>query len=244
MARTVYRVFVDESGVRAHGPKTSEHFVMSACIVPNARKADLLATLAQIRIDLGQPAGHTIAFKNLSHQSRLHLAKKLGAVPYLTISNVIVCKRELPVAMSDVDAAYLYTLRYLLERVTWFVDDHGGQAYVTFAHIDRFKIMKLHSYIGILRADPSVQIRWQALFLPVRMETMQGNDFLQVADATASSAAQAFEPDRHGNVEPGYLQALRPRLYRRGRGAITSYGMKLHPTAMATDSRYLWVGQL
>ena len=138
--RTTYRVYVDESGIRAHGPKTSRHFVMSACIIPDMQKADLLGRLAQLRVDLGQPVGQTIAFKRLSHQSRLHLAQSLGRIPYLTITNVIVCKRELPRAMADVDAAYLYTLRYLLERVSWYVDERGGQAYVTFAHIDRFRI--------------------------------------------------------------------------------------------------------
>jgi hypothetical protein len=243
VTRTVYRVFVDEAGVRAHGPRTSQHFVMSAAILPDPRKHDLLATLAQLRVDFRQPAGHTISFKNLSHQSRLHISQMLARLTYLTVTNVVVCKREVPAPMQNVDDAYLYTLRFLLERVSWFVDDRYGQAYVTFAHIDRFKIAKLDAYVELLRKSDT-QIRWGALFLPVRMQTMQGNDLLQVADATASATAQAFEPDQFGNVEDRYLRALAPRLYRRPPGPITSYGMKLHPTSMANDPRYAWVKAL
>jgi hypothetical protein len=218
---------------------------MSAVIVADSRKADLLAALAQLRVDFKQPVGHTLAFKNLSHQSRLHMAQTLAGLDFVTVTNVIVCKREVPVPMQDVDGAYLYTLRYLLERISWYVDDRGGQAYVTFAHIDRFKIAKLDAYVQTLQASGSqTEIRWRALFLPVRMMTMQGHDFLQVADATASATAQAFEPDQYGNTEDRYLRALAPRLYRRGRGPITSYGMKLHPTTMVNDARYQWVSTL
>lgn len=243
MARTVYRVYVDESGVRAHGPKTSQHFVMSAAILPDSRKPNLLATISQLRLDFRQPIGHTIAFKSLSHQSRMHIAQTLSKMHDLTVANVIVCKREVPTPMQNVDQAYLYTLRFLLERVSWFVDERLGQAYVTFANIDRFKIAKLHVYVELLKMSDT-QIRWRALFLPVRMQTMQGNDLLQVADTTASATAQAFEPDQFGNVEDRYLRALAPRLYRRPPGPITSYGMKLHPTSMASDPRYAWVKTL
>jgi len=243
MARTPYRVYVDESGVRAHGPRTSKHFVLSAVILPDSLKYDLLAALAQLRIDFRQPVGHPIAFKNLSHQARLHISQALGQLSYVTVTNVVVCKRELAVPLTDVDDAYLYTLRFLLERVSWFVDDSGGQAYVTFAHIDRFKIAKLDAYVRLLQNLPT-QIRWPALFLPVRMQTMQTNDLLQVADTAASATAQAFEPDQFGNTEDRYLRALAPRLYRRPPGPITSYGMKLHPRSVVNDPQYAWVTSL
>jgi hypothetical protein len=237
--RTIYRVFVDESGVRAHGPKTSKHFVLSACIFPDQNQPDVLSTVADIRVNLRQPPAHTISFKDLTHQSRVYVVSRYAALPYLTVTSVIVCKREVPKPMTDLDGAYLYTLRFLLERISWFVDDAKGQAYVTFAHIDYFKIDKLHEYVETLRHQHT-EIRWQALFLPVRMQTMQGNDFLQVADTVASATAQAFEPDRFGNVEQRYLRDLGPRIYRRGR-KVTSYGLKLHPRKMAQDAAYSWV---
>jgi len=241
--RTSFYAYVDESGVRKHGPKTSQHFVMSAVILPGSQKAPLLMTLAQLLRDLGMAIGRTIQFKELSHQSRLRVSQVIAAVGYLRITNVIVCKRHLQLQMADVDGAYLLTLRYLLERISWHVDDRGGQAYVTFAHIDRFKIAKLHAYIAVLQ-NSNTEIRWPALHLPMRMETMQANDFLQVADATASATAQGFEPDRFGNTEDRYIRSLAPRLYRRLGGRITSYGMKLHPTSAASLAEYAWVATL
>lgn len=64
----------------------------------------------------------------------------------------------------------------------------------------------------------NTEIRWRAVHLPVRMQPMQDSDFLQVADLTASSTGQAVEPDRFGNTERRYIEAIAPRLYQRGSG--------------------------
>lgn len=243
VARIPFYAYADESGIRKHGPKTSAHFVLTASIIPATEKAALLNELARLRVNMGLPVGQAIQFKNLPHQSRVHVTQALAELPYLTIANVIVCKRRLQLQIADVDDAYLLTLRYLLERISWYVDDKNGQAYVTFAHIDRFKISKLHEYVTQLQGR-NTQIRWRALHLPVRMETMQTNDFLQVADLTASATGQAVEPDRFGNTERRYVEALAPRIYRYPGGKITSYGMKLHPTRVVGDPEYAWISDL
>ncbi len=234
---------MDESGVRKHGPKTSQHFVMSAVVVPDARRTALLSELVTLRRDLRVPAGKPLSFKDMPHQSRLRVCQFVSRLPYLTIANVIVCKRRLQTQMSDVDGAYLLTLRYLLERISWCVDDLNGQAFVTFAHIRGFRVAKLHAYVAVLQASDT-EIRWQALHLPIRMETIQTNDFLQVADSTASATAQAFEPDRFGNTEPRYVNEIARRLYRRANGRNMSYGMKIHPTSAVNLSEYAWVNAL
>lgn len=216
---------------------------MSGVIMKSSDRVQALGMLAQLRTDLGMPTGATLHFNQMAHSSRVHVTSTLGKQPYLTIANVIVCKRELALQIADLDAAYLLTLRYLLERISWYIDDRGGQAYVTFAHIDRFKVSKLDAYIALLQSS-STEIRWQALHLPVRMETMQANHFLQIADSTASGTAQAFEPDRFGNIERRFLEAMAPRLYRRPPGKLSSYGMKIHPTSAITLPAYAWVNSL
>lgn len=58
-------------------------------------------------------------------------------------------------------------------------------------------------------------------------------EVLLTADIAVSATAKAVEPDRYGNTEPRYLENLRPRLYRRPLGNITSYVLKTLPTSEA-----------
>jgi hypothetical protein len=245
MARTTYRVYVDESGIRSHSPKSSDHFVMSAVMLPNSQEPRARAMLAGLRSDFKMPAGTVLSFKDLPHAKRVHISKTVAAQPYIGITNVVVCKRLFARPETDVDLAYLYTLRFALERISWYIDTKGGKAYVTFAHIKGFKIAKLLSYVNKLQAmGTGTEIRWDALYLPVRMDTVATIECLQIADTAASATGQAFHTDEFGNVEPRYLMTIRRRLYRHPTGPITSYGMKLHPTSAVTDPRYEWVAKL
>jgi len=73
----------------------------------------------------------------------------------------------------------------------------------------------------------------------VRINHPKKLELLQVADITASSVLKAFQPDRHGVTEQRYLTEFAPRLYRRPPGALTSYGMKLHPSSARASFPWL-----
>jgi hypothetical protein len=75
--------------------------------------------------------------------------------PLAAITSVIVCKHIVQqpfpggglAYISRPDPMYLWAVRLLLERVSWFIRDHGGgSSVVTFAHLTRFKGQKLHDY--------------------------------------------------------------------------------------------------
>jgi hypothetical protein len=146
------------------------------------------------------------------------------------------------VLIHEEDASYLYTLRFLLERLSWLGRPHGGAVEYTLAHIVRFQIRKLRQYEASLKANKACSIRWDYL-LPGKIEQPTRVEELQLADLAASATAAAFEPDRFGNTEPRYLTELAPRLYRH-RGNLTSYGLKMHPWNAATKAAYAWVQSL
>jgi hypothetical protein len=55
---------------------------------------------------------------------------------------------------------YLWALRILLERISWWIRDHGnGTSVVTFAHITNFRTHKLHNYRSALAMSPT-NIHW------------------------------------------------------------------------------------
>lgn len=213
--------------------------MVSAIIVPDSDDARLRAELAQLRAALGRHPGHVLHFMKFSHSQRLKAAQDIANCSLATIVNVIVHKdligQPLPAGemayISRPDPMYLWALRLLLERISWFVDDNGGTgAIVTFAHLKGFRAQKLHDYRQALETSDGVDIRWKVFDgHPLRIDSPQAVELLQVADTTASALFRAIEPDRYGNTEPRYLQELGPKLYRRGRADVTSYGLKTFP---------------
>jgi len=238
--------FVDEAGQRARSAKSSDHFVMSAVVVPDENLTDATAVLAALRADLGRRAGDTLHWRNIrGHSQRLRLVQVMGAQPWLTVASVVVCKPHLTGPALDDDTAYLYTLRYLLERLSWLARDQGRILTGTLAHIVRFKIGKLRAYESILRQAPDCQVAWQSLN-PAGFAIDQPHrvELLQFADAAASATFTAFERDAFNNTETRYLTELSPRLYRRPPGPLTSYGPKMHPWTDSARAAYPWVAAL
>jgi hypothetical protein len=127
-----------------------------------------------------------------------------------------------------------------------FVRDNGdGRAIVTFAHVRRFKSQKLHEYREALRgADTG--IHWPSFAdHPFRINAPDRVELLQMADTVASAIYRAVEPDQFGNAERRYLDELLPKVYRRGAGPVTSYGLKVFPSAeCASEGTLNWLSTL
>lgn len=239
--------YVDEAGVRSHSKASSDHFVMSAVVVADEDAGAAADFLAQLRVDLRRRPGDPLHWQNFNaHSDRLHAAKSLSSQEWATISSVVVCKRHLVgTSPLDEDQAYLYTLRFLLERLSWYARDSSAIMTYTLAHILRMELSKLREYEANLRSDFDCRVHWPALDpkggcidQPKRIE------MLQAADIAASATFAAFNPDKFGNVEPRYLQELSPRLYRRGLSSVASYGLKMHPWNGSTKAAYPWVAAL
>jgi hypothetical protein len=243
----VLRAFVDESGGRAVTAKSTDYFVMAAVVIDDTAIAVASETLTQMRQDLGRRPGDPLSWKNLkSHSQRLRAAQLLAAAP-VTISSVVVCKRYLATALPSEDHAYLYTLRFLLERLSWLARDRKTAVEYTLAMITRFRLATLRAYEARLRNSSTCKIAWDGMPLPGRIDQPSRQELLQLADLAASATAKAFELDRFGNTERRYLEMLAPRLYRRGRGAtaLTSYGLKMHPwNDPSCKAAHPWVNEL
>ncbi|MDX3100431.1 DUF3800 domain-containing protein [Nonomuraea angiospora] len=240
--------FIDEAGQRSRNGKSSDHFVMSAVIIREEDLPKAAAFLADLRIALTRRPGDHLTWKNLKgHSPRLHAVTVFGQQEWATISTVVVAKRHISdnvLGMND-DRSYLFTLRFLLERLSWYARDHGRELTYTLAHVVRFKIEKLREYEAALRQLPDCNIAWGSLNVRGgRIDQPQRLELLQLADLAASATFAAFEPDSYGNTEPRYLQLLSDRLYRRGTAPVTSYGLKMHPWNGSSKAAYPWVAAL
>ena len=250
-SRPVLHAFIDESGQRGHSPKASKHFAMSAVVMADENLPMVSAWLDGLRSEVGRQPGDTLHFQNLkSHAERLHVAKALGKQDMVRVISVVVCKDHLTgTARLNDDQAYLYTFRFLLERLSWYARDCKAEVRYTLAHIHRFKIAKLRAYEAALRSmdGRSCTVAWDHVDAKGGLIDQPSRvDALQIADLAVSSIAQAFEPDRFGNTEQRYLYELQPRIWRRGTGPnqYTTYGLKMHPWTDATKAAYPWVATL
>lgn len=240
--------FIDEAGQRSRNGKSSEHFVMSAVIIREEDLPRAAAFLADLRIALDRRPGDHLTWKNFKgHSPRLYAAQALGKQEWATISSVVVSKRHITenIANMNDDRAYLFTFRFLLERLSWFARDSRRELTYTLAHVVRFKMEKLREYESALRSLRGCQIAWQALDARGgNIDQPQRRELLQLADISASATFAAFEPDKWGNTEIRYLQLLSERLYRRGAAPVTSYGLKMHPWNEPAKAAYPWVAAL
>jgi hypothetical protein len=236
-------VYVDEAGDRGMKAASSDHFVVSAVVVRDVDHSQVRSELAALRQALGRDPGHVVHFRKLTHPQKIKAAQDVAASSIAVLTNVIVCKRHLqgtnPLGggapfIFRADPMYLWALRLLLERISWYIRDHGGgSSIVTFAHLKGFHTQKLHNYRAALAASPT-NIDWPSfdghLF---RFGGMQAVELLQLADLTASALYGAVEPDQYGNREERYLHILSSKLYRYFASPVTSYGLKVFPSSQA-----------
>lgn len=243
MSKPLFRVYVDETGDRGWGGRSSEVFVLSAVIVEDRLEKECRSVLNEINSTLKRPPGKVLHWaENVKvHSQRKYVAQELERCP-ATLVNVVVMKKPLMgtgTGLRDPVRQYNYPVRLLLERVSWFVDDAGGEAILTFAHIRRFPYAKLTEYLDLLERRPT-EIRWRAFRGRPRMDQPQRWQMLQMADLVAGCVYAAVRADEYGNYEPTYLMSIAPRVYRRGAGALTSYGFKVVGPPGCVESYPWW----
>lgn len=241
--------YIDEAGDRSHSARSSSHFLLSAVVMDAAGRVAADSFLPGLKQSIGRQPHQVLHWRNIKkHSQRLHVAQELGKQGFLTVSSVLVCKRQFPpgVKILDEDTAYLYTFRFLLERLSWLARDSGNLLDYTLAHIVRFKLSTLRRYEAALRAMPGCQVEWGVIPRGGHISTPRDRVELQLADLAASATYKAFEPDQYGNTEQRYLRAFASRLYRRGSAtnSLTSYGLKLHPGSALSLPAYSWVATL
>lgn len=241
------KAFIDESGQRGVTKKSSDHFVMSAVICRDVNLERIPDLLTEMRGNLRRQPGQRLHWSAFSDEQRAYAAEAVGETSYLKIASVVACKRLLTHSLPDHDAAYLYTFRFLLERLSWLAKQEKTTLAYTLSHVRGFRLDRLRQYEAKLRdLEAQTEIKWDYLDPSGGgLSSDRVVEELQLADTAASATAAAFEPKPDGTNDQSYLRSLKPRLYRpRPWSKLTSYGLKMHPWNDAAKGRYPWVSRL
>jgi hypothetical protein len=249
----LWHAYVDECGDRgwklrpekptpATDRGASGIFGATVVLVPDGAQSAILTAWEAAGVDIGRPPGTPIHWVNVKgHSQRRHLAQTLGARNDLKTISVVLCKRHLPNAGAIRNAEYLYnwTLRLLLERISWFAKDRGAEVTLTFAQIKGIAPTIINAYLTLLKGR-STNIEWRHVRLPAKVDTPANRAMLQLADTASGAVYQAFEPDEFGSTEQVYLSDMKPVIWRRHPGgSLAGRGLKLGPWPDPTEEAHV-----
>jgi hypothetical protein len=182
-----YYAYIDESGDRGWGGRSSDCFVLAAAILHASDTSTGRSLLAKLRSDLGKPAATVLHWTGnvRTHSQRKYASTQIGEFDRLTIATVAVHKPSFygqGTGLSDHVRLYNYAVRYLLERLSWFAKDSGRPLAPVFSHVKGFPYDALTLYLKLLEHMPT-QIKWDALGKhqlqqPSRIEPLQMADLI------------------------------------------------------------------
>ncbi len=246
--RLQFRCYIDESGdegfVWGDRGHSSRWFVMAAVLVESMHDLEISGAVDRINSRLDLKPSRPLHWKDRRrHEQRRVIMDEIAREP-LTIFCVAVHKPSLhkPYLQSP-PALYHYTTRYLLERVSWCVDDAGGEVDLVFENRATISYQQLEAYIREVQATADNQLR--DVFRHFRTVPRNQRKMLQVADACAGAAFAALEPHRYGFAERSYVDTLHMKFYRsRGNGKVAGYGFKVFPHDVVHSAEYAWIKSL
>ena len=246
-----WHAYVDESGDRGWKRRpadlppgtragSSEHFCTTAILVPEGAQPAILERWEQVAAEIGRKPSDTIHWTRVrSHPQRLHLCNAVNALQDLHVISVVFSKWDVDNAQAARVPADLYTwtLRLLVERLSWFGRRHQAQTVMHFAQVKGLPPQLIADCLSGLQRQ-ATNIEWGHLVMPATVDTRRKQRMLQIADAASGAVYAAFEWDEYGNTERRYLDTLHSRLWRPAGGTLQTHGLKICPWP---HPRHPWV---
>jgi hypothetical protein len=244
--------YIDESGDEGFkflpdDRGSSRWLVVSAVVLRKARDLEVVRIMREIRDTLQKPRDKALHFRELKHEQRLPFIRKISGAPARIVS-VLIHKPSISEPerfQSEPHRLYRYACRLLLERVSWLCRDSRkpgegeGSVELIFSNRSAMSYDDLRNYLRLLKAQSAasqdVRIDWAVIdpdaVSAVNHEKLAG---LQIADAVASGVYCAVNLSQYGEVEPRYLDMMRPLIYQHDSGNCLGYGLKLWPVDLGS----------
>ena len=253
-----FHAFIDESGddgfVFKDPPQraSSEWFVSSAVVVRDTLRVPVSNDINNSIVKFESERGSVLHFTRLQHDQRKYVAQVLGGLRVRLI-HVCINKRRIPLGhgMNQERRLHHYSLRLLLERISWLcrdkttVGEGDGRCKLNFSRCKNLSYNALSDYFAVLKATQT-NIAWPHLDSEnFNVDSHENSIWLRTADIAASGIAKGLELGEHGLSEDAYARLMRPNAYTYKNGKCLAYGLKFlgPPPAVEKerDNRYEWL---
>jgi hypothetical protein len=245
-----FLAYIDESGDEGFrfGGGSSAWFVLAAVIVRRSDDREMLTLIDEVREGINQtrkpehriPPKKPLHFRDLKHEPRKFFVSRLATTDVRAVC-VLVRKPDLasPEKFTAENRLYFYSVRLLIERVSWYCRDHkrkddagDGSVQLVLSNRSSLDYDALAQYLTTLEQNRvAFDYRAEATVIrPAQIATFTSGRRagLQLADAVASSFFYAVEPNAFGLSEDTYARLILPRMYRHN-GMLWGYGVKIVP---------------
>lgn len=234
-------VYIDESGDEGFTfdkttGNSSSWFVLSGVITKKSEDLEVVKLIDEARRLLGKPPKKPLHFRDLKHEQKIPFLNLISKAN-LSIINILIHKPSLrsPETFKEKYRLYFYSVRFLLERVSWYCRDSNPsnrncEAEIIFSNRSGMSYSELRDYIDLLKTTNNNKIHWPAISSDAITSYSAGKRMgLQIADATATSFFKAIEPSNYGYTETKYVSILKPTVYNRNQ-RFKNYGIKVWPS--------------
>ncbi|WP_339193092.1 DUF3800 domain-containing protein [Paenibacillus sp. FSL W8-1287] len=252
MEDNIFNVYIDEAGDEGFKIKdgkwvSSEWFVVGALIVRGSNDLELSRCVDHIKSNVKfiKTKQKPLHFAEMTHEKKKYVIKCMTEIGKFKCCYVAVNKKTIEdesFLKSQKGYLYNYCIRYLLERVTWLIDEHHGKANLIFENRGNTSFDELDRYLKSLYVDKSARLRKGIIHSSKVINKSQSKN-IQLADAVTSSLFKALEFDSLESTEPSYINSLRPFIYNRNLN-YHGYGLKFFPHKSNHDfllNKYPWL---
>ena len=230
-----YTVYIDEAGDLGIG-KGTQWFVLSAVVVSKDAEPHIRIKMEQIRSRLNIKEIHLRKIPDF-HKRGL-IVRELNEEDFVYM-NVLVDTNKFDVKkIPNSIIAYNYVCKYLLQRVSWFLESKEGVGDIVLSARGTSRDGELIQYIKEkLIPYPNNAIN-PAVFNKISAKTAATWDMLQLADVCATTMFLTYEVNSYGFSTPCFSTAMADHLYRK-KEKVDSYGIKFFTSDMKPDVKVL-----
>ena len=246
--QNLLRAYVDETGDRGCGGKSSPYFAFAAVLIPDEDEPELRAKISGLRRELDVPVGKALHWKDhvKTFSRRQHVTTTLAAVGSLVIAYVVVEKAAIPPGSgmrNSHEIFYNFAAGLTMERILLAAGGWPGgsrDVIVRFGHVRGFDHAKTRAYFEHKRQTAPGFPPWSRLHGAVHFDNQASWDGLQAADQYAGMLNVALRPDEFGGYEAAHLLNIRHQLRRSGNGEVWGWGFKALGNAVTFTSLPWW----
>lgn len=224
-------VYIDEAGdlgIR----RGTQWFVLSAVIVDKTDEQKIRSKIAQIKAAINVNEIHLRKIPDFNKRGLI--VRELSSENFMYMNILVDTTKFDQAKIPSPIIAYNYVCKYLLQRVSWYLQAAGKVADIVLSARGTARDGELIQYIQEkLLPYPNNDID-ESVFDRVSARTAATWDLLQLADVCATTMFLTYEINGYGLSVPCYSVALADHLYRKN-GKVDSYGIKFFTREMKPD---------